>query len=158
MLSDLDGKIDSLTKLCKAFGSENRVEMFLKLLDKKKPVKIAQELNISRAGLQKHIESLLEAGLLVKKGSGRNTQYLPTDVSNLVLKYLERLGNLLEMQRAVIKLEDTLSAIEDVPADIGDASKAEFVKSLQDELGKRTTLLNETSETMRSFLKTSKKD
>ena len=71
-MSEPDGQIVNVTKLCKAFGSENRIEMFLKLLKKKKPVNIATDLEISRAGLQKHIEALLETGLLVKKGKHRN--------------------------------------------------------------------------------------
>ena len=154
-MAEANGKIDSLTKLCKAFSSENRVEMFLKLLDKKKPVDIATELDISRAGLQKHIESLLETGLLVKKGSGRNTKYQPTKISQLVLQHLERLGNLLETQREVIKLETTLSAIESVPENIGDTSKTDFVSSLQDELSKRTEMLNDTSETLRTSIQDS---
>jgi predicted transcriptional regulator len=151
-MTEENGKVDSLTKLCKAFSSENRVEMFLKLLDKKKPVDIATELDISRAGLQKHIESLLETGLLVKKGSGRNTKYQPTEISQLVLQHLERLGNLLETQREVLKLENTLSAIESVPENLGDTSKTDFVSSLKDELTKRTEMLNETSETLRTSI------
>jgi len=145
-------KIDSLTKLCKAFSSENRVEMFLKLLKNKKPVEIATDLDISRAGLQKHIESLLETGLLVKTGSGRNTKYNPTKISHLVLQHLERLGDLLETQREVLKLETTLSAIENVPANVDDTSKTDFVATLKEELEKRTELLENTSESLRSGL------
>lgn len=140
-----DGQIMNVMKLCKAFSSENRVEMFLKLLKKKKPVDIATELDISRAGLQKHLEALLETGLLVKQGSGRNTKYIPTKTSNLVLQHLEQLGVLLEIQREVLKLEETLAAIETVPDNIGDANKAEFVKSLKTELKKRTKKLDTTS-------------
>ena len=98
-MPELAGKIDSVTKLCKAFRSKNRVKMFLKLMTKKKPVNIAPELNISRAGLQKHIEAMLEIGLLAKKGSGRNTKYLSTEISHIVLQHLERLGVLLEMHK-----------------------------------------------------------
>jgi len=127
--------------------------MFLKLVNKKKPVDIATELEISRAGLQKHIESLLETGLLVKTGSGRNTKYLPTGISYLVLQHLERLGLLLETQREVLKLEGTLAAIEDVPTNIGETSKTEFVKSLKEELEKRTEKLKISSETLQTFLK-----
>ncbi|MFQ6124027.1 MAG: hypothetical protein ACE5R6_05395 [Candidatus Heimdallarchaeota archaeon] len=147
-----DGQIINVTKLCKAFSSENRVEMFLKLLKKKKPVDIATELDISRAGLQKHLEALLETGLLVKQGSGRNTKYLPTKTSNLVLTHLEQLGVLLKLQREVLKLEETLAAIKTVPEKIGDANKTEFVKSLKAELKKRTIKLDTTSKTLRTCL------
>ncbi|MFX0200457.1 MAG: ArsR/SmtB family transcription factor, partial [Candidatus Hodarchaeota archaeon] len=139
-----------------AFSSENRVEMFLKLLKKEKPVDIATELDISRAGLQKHLEALLETGLLVKQGSGRNTKYLPTKTSNLVLQHLEQLGILLEIQREVLKLEETLAAIETVPDNIGDANKTEFVKSLKAELKKRTQKLETTSTTLHTCLEGTK--
>lgn len=151
-MSVLGDNIDNVTKLCKALGSENRIGMFLKLLDEKKPVDIAKELKISRAGLQKHIESLLETGLLVKKGSGRNTKYLPTDVSLLVLRNLKSLGALLEMQREVLKLEDTLLAVENVPNNVSDGTKTEFVRSLKEELEKRSQKLNGTTETLLSCL------
>jgi len=130
--------------------------MFLKLLKKKKPVDIATELDISRAGLQKHLEALLETGLLVKQGSGRNTKYLPTKASNLVLQFLEQLGVLLEIQREVLKLEETLTAIETVPDNIGDANKTEFVKSLKAELKKRIKKLDTTSTTLHTCLEETK--
>ncbi len=152
-MTEDNGKTDSVTMLCKAFSSVNRVEMFLKLLSKKKPVDIADELDISRAGLQKHIESLLATGLLVKRGSGRNTKYQPTKISHLVLQHLERLGDLLETQREVLKLENTLSAVEDVPSNIGSETRGDFVDSLKEELVKRTEKLNTSSETLKSSLK-----
>jgi len=154
-----DGQIVNVTKLCKAFGSENRIEMFLKLLKKKKPVNIATDLEISRAGLQKHLEALLETGLLVKKGGGRNTKYLPTKTSRLVLQHLEQLGDLLEIQREVITLEETLIALESVSKTIGEnTNKNEFVNSLKTEVKKRTEKLDTSTKMLRNCLKNINKD
>ncbi len=158
-MTEPDGNIMNVTKLCKAFGSENRVEMFLKLLKKKKPVNIATDLDISRAGLQKHLEALLETGLLVKKGGGRNTKYLPTKTSQLVLKHLEQLGNLLEIQREVLKLEETLIALESVSKTIGEnTNKDEFVNSMKTEVKKRTEKLDTAMNMLRDCLKNINKD
>ncbi|MFQ5818944.1 MAG: ArsR/SmtB family transcription factor [Candidatus Heimdallarchaeota archaeon] len=154
-----NGQIENVTKLCKAFGSENRIEMFLKLLKKKKPVNIATDLDISRAGLQKHLESLLETGLLVKKGGGRNTKYLPTKTSRLVLQHLEELGKILEIQREVLKLEETLIALDSVSKTIGEnTNKNEFVNSLKTEIKKRAEKLDTSTKMLRNCFKTSKED
>ncbi|MFQ6126274.1 MAG: hypothetical protein ACE5R6_16945 [Candidatus Heimdallarchaeota archaeon] len=153
-MSELDGQIVNVTKLCKAFGSKNRIEMFLKLLKKKKPVNIATDLEISRAGLQKHLEALLETGLLAKKGGGRNTKYVPTKVSRLVLKHLEQLGNLLEIQREVLKLEETLTALDSVPIIVGEnPNKNNFVNSLKVEKKKRSEKLDVLTKMLRTCLK-----
>ena len=150
-MSESNGRIGKLTKLCKAFSSENRVELFLKLVDKKKPKDIAVGLGITRAGLQKHLDALLETGLLVKQGSGRNTKYTPTKISHLVLRHLEHLGSLLEIQHEVFSLESTLSAIESVPSSIEETSKDEFVASLKAELEKRIKTLEDISKALHSY-------
>ncbi len=158
-MSEPDGQIMNITKLCKAFGSENRIEMFLKLLKKKKPVNIATDLEISRAGLQKHLESLLETGLLVKKGGGRNTKYLPTKTSRLVLQHLEQLGKLLEIQREVLKLEETLIALDSVSETIGEnTNKNDFVNSLKTEKQKRSEKLEVSTKMLHNCLKNIKED
>ena len=143
----------NLTALCKIFSSKNRVGLFLKLLDKKTPINIANDLNLSRAGLQKHLEVLLETGLLVKNGRGRNTTYLPSKIAPLIFQNLQQLGIVLETQREIIRLESTLSTLEDMPANVQDVNKTEFRKSLVDELTVRTKNLENITKDLQSRLK-----
>jgi len=146
-------KIINLTALCKVFSSENRVGLFLKLSDKKNPKNIAKDLNLSRAGLQKHLEVLLETGLLVKNGRGRNTTYSPSKIALIIFQNLIQLGILLETQREIIRLESTISTLEDMSTNVQDVNKTEFRNSLTDELAIRTENLENITKELQSRLK-----
>ena len=140
-------EIENIIKLGHAIGYKNRVVLLLRLFKKEKPVDIAYKLGISRAGLQKHLEVLLKAGLLVKQGSGRNTKYLPTQIAAKILQSLDELGNLLQTQCEVIKLDQTLAVTEDLPPLLGTSWSSIYVNNLKVEREERLAQLNEATKT-----------
>jgi predicted ArsR family transcriptional regulator len=95
--------MQNIILLAKSLSSENRYKCLLGLIKDESPVDIAMRLDISRAGLQKHLESLLGAGLIHKTGGGRNTKYRPTVIVSKVIEVMEDTGEALRAEREVLQ-------------------------------------------------------
>lgn len=120
--------------LCRAFSSKNRIQLFLDLAKRRpvRPVDIAESMGISRAGLQKHLEVLLKVGVLIKVGSGRNTRYRPTEIGNPILKTLDHLGELAQLQREFNSLDEVVRSVDGLPPALSKATDAEAFKMFCD--------------------------
>jgi len=123
-------EIENIEMICRAFSSKNRIQLFLDLAKRRPlpPVKIAETMGISRAGLQKHLEVLLKVGFLVKIGSGRNTRYRPTEIGKPIFKTLNHLGDLAQLQREFNSLEQVLQTIDTLSPTLSNAKAAKEFK------------------------------
>jgi len=104
--------VENITKLCTAFTNRNRVLVFLALKRREHTIIIAGDLGMSRAGLQKHLEVLFDAGTIYKTGTGRNTKYHTSLVGEYVLQELSFLGGMLDKQRKLIRLDQTIGVVK----------------------------------------------
>lgn len=103
---------DNVATFCKAFASPKRIALIIGLLRGVSPVKIAEILKISRAGLQKHLDVYFTAGLVVKKGSGRTTRYVPAPVVTTILAELDRLTEITRLQHRINKLRSAQKMVK----------------------------------------------
>lgn len=118
-----------MEKMCNALGSENRVTLLECLMQREKPIDIARKLDISRAGLQKHLDRLVEVGLIQRKGSGRRTRFVPTSVTRDILTKIRDIAMVLETQKQLIDIDDVYEKVL-ISTDGTVKNKDEFLQSL----------------------------
>lgn len=114
--------------------SKPRINTYLAISQGKLPVQIAEELGLSRAAIQKHLDLLIAAGLLRRDGSGRRTKFLCTEISNHFFVEISVLADLMQKQQELIQLEDTLATLDQlnkhkVETPQGKAFRADIEKS-----------------------------
>lgn len=101
----------NLVKLGKALGSKTRMKVFYGLEKEVPPVSIADKIGISRAGLQKHLDSLLAVGLITKGGRGRATKYTPTDIARDLVDRMQDIANALDAHLRIREINDLKTAM-----------------------------------------------
>jgi len=76
-MSDVDTEdLDALADLYQALGNQTRLEVLLKLSEDDPVSDIQKEKDISRSGLQKHIERLIESELVYRPREKKKTYEL----------------------------------------------------------------------------------
>lgn len=132
--------VEQLVKLGKCFSSYTRLMTLMGIISNIPPVKLAENLKMSRAGLQKHLEGLIETGFLAKTGSGRNTRYEPTQIAGTILVRAKKLSNLLQTQREALQLESTIHSINGVKKTVSCDTSA-ILASFQEEFQARVAII-----------------
>lgn len=129
--------VERFTKVFKVLGNERRMRAFGYFLEASAPIAVSNVLGISRSALQRHIEQLVGIGFLRREGSGRKTQYIPTEFGKAILQKLMVLADALDMQKQILQLEHALVLVRALP----DKLKKDAFKAFETGVEERLSVL-----------------
>jgi sugar-specific transcriptional regulator TrmB len=118
-------KVDNIVNLLKPFGlSEEEAEIYLALLDKgaRSALKLSRDLKIARTNIYRHLENLVEKGLVQQKLGRLGRQF--------------RAGSYKQLEMLIIKKEQEVEALRKISPTV-----FRQLASLQSGLGERTKIL-----------------
>ena len=78
MTSVESGEIEEIADIYKALGNESRIQILFQLYNGNPVSELTDELDITRSGLQKHIEQMIDAHLLYRPVDSDKTYALTT--------------------------------------------------------------------------------
>jgi len=79
---------EQVAEILNTFGTAKRVTVFFKMCEGEKPLDIADELDMSRQGIQRYIKTWKEAELMYSDGN----DYIITKKGEKTRNWLENLG------------------------------------------------------------------